>query len=58
MNAGYTFHDDDVIAPERYGRIGHPHDAFAWLRANDPLRRVEPTGFRPSTTVPKPISTC
>lgn len=53
MNAGYTFHDDDVIAPERYGRIGHPHDAFAWLRANDPLRRVEPTGFRPFWVVTK-----
>ncbi|MEN9806421.1 MAG: hypothetical protein RL756_929 [Pseudomonadota bacterium] len=47
MNAGYTFHDDDVIAPEIYGRIGHPHEAFAWLRANDPLRYVHPTNFRP-----------
>ncbi|MGA1675239.1 MAG: cytochrome P450 [Pseudomonadales bacterium] len=47
MNAGYAFHDDDVIAPEIYGRIGHPHEAFAWLRANDPLRLVHPEGFRP-----------
>ena len=47
MNAGYTFHDDDVIAPEIYGRIGHPHEAFAWLRANDPLRYVHPQNFRP-----------
>ncbi len=44
---GFTFHDDDVIAPERYGRIGHPHQAFEWLRANDPLRFIEPTHFRP-----------
>jgi len=47
MSEAYEFHDEDVIAPEIYGRIGHPHQAFAWLRANDPLRRVEPKGFRP-----------
>lgn len=48
-----TFHDDDIISPERYGRVGHPHDAFAWLRANDPLRFVEPTSFRPFWAVTK-----
>lgn len=42
-----AFDDDDIIAPERYGARGHPHDAFAWLRANDPLRYVRPTSFRP-----------
>jgi cytochrome P450 len=47
MSSAYTFNDDDVIAPAVYGRIGHPHQAFAWLRANDPLRYVKPTGFRP-----------
>jgi hypothetical protein len=53
MGTAYQFHDDDVIAPEIYGRIGHPHQAFAWLRANDPLRYVKPTGFRPFWVVTK-----
>ncbi|MBX3705854.1 MAG: cytochrome P450 [Pseudomonadales bacterium] len=53
MNQSYQFHDDDVIAPEIYGRIGHPHQAFAWLRANDPLRLVHPEGFRPFWVVTK-----
>jgi cytochrome P450 len=47
MAEAQVFNDDDVIAPEIYGRIGHPHQAFAWLRANDPLRYVQPTQFRP-----------
>ncbi len=53
MAEAYEFHDNDVIAPETYGRIGHPHEAFAWLRGNDPLRRVEPDGFRPFWAVTK-----
>jgi cytochrome P450 len=51
MADSYAFHDDDVIAPEVYGRIGHPHQTFAWLRANDPVRFVQPEGFRPFWTV-------
>lgn len=47
MHQDYVFQDDDVIAPEVYGRVGHPHQAFAWLRANDPLRLVRPENFRP-----------
>lgn len=43
----YRFHDDDVISPAVYGRRGHPHDAFRWLRANDPLRFVKPENFEP-----------
>jgi len=53
MAQTHAFHDADVIAPEIYGRIGHPHEAFAWLRANDPLRWVEPEGFRPFWAVTK-----
>ncbi|MCB1685042.1 MAG: hypothetical protein R3E82_00520 [Pseudomonadales bacterium] len=34
----YEFHDADVIAPEVYARAGHPLEAFAWLRANQPIR--------------------
>jgi cytochrome P450 len=53
MAADYQFHDADVIAPEVYGRISHPHQAFAWLRANDPLRYVSAEGFRPFWAVTK-----
>ncbi len=53
MAAGYQFRDADVISPEVYGRISHPHEAFAWLRANDPLRFVEPEGYRPFWAVTK-----
>ena len=53
MAHAYEFRDDDVIAPEVYGRSGHPHDAFTWLRHNDPLRWVVPKGFRPFWAVTK-----
>ncbi|MCB1693386.1 MAG: cytochrome P450 [Pseudomonadales bacterium] len=49
----YEFADNDVIAPEIYAKAGHPHRAFAWLRENDPLRLVEPEGFRPFWAVTK-----
>lgn len=49
----YTFRDGDVIEPTTYALEGHPHKAFAWLRANDPVRKVEPEGFRPFWTVTK-----
>ena len=49
----YTFQDKDVIDPEVYEQVGHPQHAFAWLRANDPLRMVEPEGFRPFWVVTK-----
>lgn len=53
MAEAYEFQDDDVIAPEVYGRCGHPHEAFAWLRKNDPPVWVEPTKFRPFWAVTK-----
>ena len=53
MAEAYKFHDDDIIAPEVYGRSGHPHEAFAWLRKNDPLRLIRPSGFRPFWAVTK-----
>ena len=43
----YNFADADVIAPEVYVEQGHPHQAFAWLRKNDPLRKVQPEGYEP-----------
>lgn len=53
MNDTYTFNDDDVILPSVYRATGHPHQAFAWLRANDPLRLVSPVGYRPFWAVTK-----
>ena len=49
----YIFQDKDVIDPAVYEEVGHPQQAFAWLRANDPLRMVEPKGFRPFWVVTK-----
>ena len=43
----YEFSEADVIAPEVYVEKGHPHEAFAWLRKNDPLRLIEPQGYQP-----------
>ena len=53
MAEAYQFDDNDVIDPEVYGRGGHPHAAFSWLRANDPLRYVDPGDFRPFWAVTK-----
>ena len=52
-NNGYSFHDKDVIDPAIYEEHGHPHFAFKWLRANDPLRFVSPEGFQPFWAVTK-----
>ena len=49
----YQFQDRDVIDPEVYAEVGHPQHAFAWLRANDPLRMVHPEGFQPFWVVTK-----
>jgi cytochrome P450 len=51
--ANYKFQDADVIAPEVYVEKGHPHEAFAWLRKNDPLRKVSPEGYQPFWVVTK-----
>jgi cytochrome P450 len=50
---GYEFQDAHVIDPGYYREHGHPHQAFAWLRANDPLRKVAPEGFQPFWAVTK-----
>ncbi len=53
MAETYTFADADIIAPEVYGRSGHPLQALAWLRSNDPLRLVTADGFEPFWAVTK-----
>jgi cytochrome P450 len=47
MSEDYEYADEHVIAPEYYGEHGHPHEAFAWLRKNDPLRVINAPMFRP-----------
>ncbi|MEN8159760.1 MAG: cytochrome P450 [Myxococcota bacterium] len=37
----------DVIHPETYGADGYPHTAWARLRREDPVHRVEREGFDP-----------
>lgn len=41
------FPQERIIATADYGGHSHPHELFAWLRQNDPLRWFEPDGFRP-----------
>jgi cholest-4-en-3-one 26-monooxygenase len=31
----------DLISPDRYVDFGYPHDAWKWLRENDPVRFIE-----------------
>lgn len=53
MAEAYEYRDEHTISPEYYGRVGHPHRAFAWLRENDPLRLIDIEGFRPFYAVTK-----
>lgn len=53
MLENYEFKDNDVILPEVYKEVGHPHQAFAWLRKNDSLRKVSPDEFEPFWAVTK-----
>ena len=39
--------DNTVVNPEFWGDENRMHEQFRWLRANDPLRLVEPDGFEP-----------
>lgn len=47
------FEDDVVISPDFYGDHGHPFEAFAWLRSNDPIRQINVDGFRPFWAITK-----
>ncbi len=37
--------DIDLLSPAFYGDLDGMHDAFTWLRANDPVHRCEQSGF-------------
>lgn len=43
----FPYPEDIIISPEVYGKGGTPHEAFAWLRKNDPLRYFEPDNYLP-----------
>ena len=49
----YEFSDEHVISPKVYGENGHPYEAFAWLRANDPVHWTEAQDFHPFWTITK-----
>ncbi len=43
--------DIEVISPDHYAEHGYPHDAWAWLRQHDPVRRYEIPNYRPFWTI-------
>lgn len=45
MAAARTRPDIDLLSPAFYGDLDAMHEAFTWLRANDPLHRCEHSGF-------------
>jgi cytochrome P450 family 142 subfamily A polypeptide 1 len=45
MAATVTRPDIDLLSPAFYGDIEGMHEAFTWMRANDPLYRCEASGF-------------
>ncbi|MEO8925879.1 MAG: cytochrome P450 [Caulobacteraceae bacterium] len=56
MNADVRVPDDiamTVISPKAYAEDTPVHDAFRWLRANNPLGRAELEGFHPFWIVAK-----
>ncbi|MDH5737421.1 MAG: cytochrome P450 [Gammaproteobacteria bacterium] len=43
----FPYPEDMIISPAVYGRNSTPHEAFAWLRKNDPLRYFQPENYMP-----------
>ncbi|QXC59973.1 cytochrome P450 [Aquihabitans sp. G128] len=43
----------DLVLPERYGLGAFPHEAWARLRAEDPVHWCEPEGYRPFWAITK-----
>ncbi|HEX7444424.1 MAG TPA: cytochrome P450, partial [Acidimicrobiales bacterium] len=43
----------DVITAGTYGAYGYPHEAWTRLRAEDPIHRFEPEGYRPFYAITK-----
>lgn len=54
MAQAYVYEEEHTISPQYYGKVGHPHAAFKWLRHNDPLHYVEGLeNYRPYWAVTK-----
>ena len=49
----YQFQDEDIISPDFYGTNGHPFEAFAWLRKNDPVHWTRTEAFSPFWAITK-----
>ncbi|MGK2741585.1 cytochrome P450 [Tepidicaulis sp. LMO-SS28] len=45
--------DDEIVNPELYANEDEIHVLFTKLRAEDPVRYMEPTGFRPFWSITK-----
>jgi cytochrome P450 len=45
--------DNSLVNPASWADEHWMHDQFAWLRANDPLRYLQPEGFEPFWSVTK-----
>ncbi len=45
MAASMTRPPIDLLSPEFYGDLDGMHEAFTWMRVNDPLHRCEHSGF-------------
>ncbi|MCH2656926.1 MAG: cytochrome P450 [Dehalococcoidia bacterium] len=45
--------DEELVKPANWGDEAWVHAQFEWLRANDPLRRLEPNGFDPFWNITK-----
>jgi cholest-4-en-3-one 26-monooxygenase len=43
----------DLVDPERFARDGYPHAVWSRLRAEAPVARLEPPGFRPFWAITK-----
>ena len=47
------FPEDRILDTSYYGAHGIPHELFAWLRANDPVRRFSVADYQPFWAVTK-----
>lgn len=45
MAATLTRPDVDLLSPSFYGDLDRMHEAFTWMRANEPVYRCEASGF-------------
>lgn len=49
----FPFPQDQILDTSYYGANGIPHELFAWLRENDPVRKFEVTNYKPFWAITK-----